>query len=116
MSILTYILYKQEIPMKKIKKEKLEKKGWKVSTAAEFLGLSPEEEAYVELKVALSRYLHKKRIKKHLTQEQLAAKIKSSQSRVAKMENGDPSVSIDLLVKSLFAMGAKKSELSKAIG
>lgn len=102
--------------MKKSKKEKLEKHGWKVSSAADFLSLSTEEEAYVELKVSLSQYLHKKRVRKHLTQQQLASKIKSSQSRVAKMEKGDPAVSIDLLIKSLLALGTTKSELAKAIG
>ena len=102
--------------MKKSKKEKLEKKGWKVSSAADFLGLSSEEEAYVELKLSLSQYLHTKRVKKHLTQQQLAARIKSSQSRVAKMEKGDTAVSIDLLIKSLLALGTTKSELAKAIG
>jgi DNA-binding XRE family transcriptional regulator len=101
--------------MYKAKIEKLNKMGWKVGSASDFLDLSAEESAYVELKVSLSRYLHEKRTKRHWTQGQLAQKIKSSQSRVAKMENGDPSVSIDLLVKSLLAMGTSKNELAKAI-
>lgn len=101
--------------MKKSKKSNLEKHGWKIGTATEFLGLSSEEEAYVELKVTLSQYLHEKRIKEHLTQEQLANLIKSSQSRVAKMENGDPTVSIDLLIKSLFALGTSRRELSQVM-
>ena len=41
--------------------------------------------------------------------------LKSSQSRVAKMEKGDPTVSVDLLVKSLIAMGANKESIAKAI-
>ena len=101
--------------MKKSKIEKLDKNGWKVGSVSDFLNLSAEESAYVELKVSLSRYLHQTRTKKHWTQEQLAQKIKSSQSRVAKMEKGDPSVSVDLLVKSLFALGTSKNELAKAI-
>jgi ribosome-binding protein aMBF1 (putative translation factor) len=101
--------------MNSSKIEKLNKKGWKVSSASEFLNLSVEESAYVELKVSLSQYLHQKRTEQRWTQEQLAKKLKSSQSRVAKMENGDPSVSIDLLIKSLLVLGASKNELSKAI-
>jgi DNA-binding XRE family transcriptional regulator len=101
--------------MNNSKIEKLNKMGWKVSSASEFLNLSVEESAYVELKVSLSQYLHQKRTEEHWTQEQLAKKLKSSQSRVAKMENGDPSVSIDLLIKSLFALGTSKNELAKAI-
>ena len=101
--------------MNKTKIEKLNKMGWKVGSASDFLNLSSEESAYVELKASLSRYLHEKRVKKHWTQQQLAQKIKSSQSRVAKMEKGDPTVSIDLLVKSLLAMGSSKNELAKAM-
>ena len=101
--------------MVKTKIDKLKKHGWEAGTASDFLNLTAEESAYVEMKVTLSRYLHLKRIKRHWTQEQLAKKIKSSQSRVAKMEKGDPTVSLDLLVKSLLALGASKNELSKAI-
>ncbi len=101
--------------MNKYKRARLEKAGWKVGNAAEFLKLSPEEELYVEFKVALSRCLKEQRQKSRLTQEQLARRIKSSQSRIAKMEKGDPSVSIDLLVKSLLALGTPRREIVKAI-
>jgi len=101
--------------MNKSKIEKLNKNGWMVGSASDFLKLSADESSYVELKLSLSRYLHQARTEKHWTQEQLARRLKSSQSRVAKMENGDPSVSLDLLVKSLFALGTSKDELVKAI-
>lgn len=101
--------------MDKHKKEKLQKAGWKVGSASDFLELSSEEEMYVELKVSLSRYLKKLRAKNHLTQEELARKIKSSQSRIAKMENGDPSVSIDLLIKSLLVLGSTRRDIVKAM-
>jgi DNA-binding XRE family transcriptional regulator len=101
--------------MDKRKREKLEKKGWKVGTVADFLNLSAEESAYVEMKLALSVKLRERRVHKKLTQAQLATAIESSQSRVAKMEAGDPTVSIDLLVKSLLALGVSKKELGKTI-
>jgi DNA-binding XRE family transcriptional regulator len=97
------------------KRKKLEKAGWKVGTVDDFLGLSPEESAYIDIKLALSRSLKEKRIKKRLSQVAFAEKIDSSQSRVAKMEAGDPSVSIDLLMKSLLALGASKKEVAKVI-
>jgi predicted XRE-type DNA-binding protein len=97
------------------KKKALEQRGWKIGDAGEFLGLTPEEKAYVELKLSLALYLQKKRQAKHITQEQLARLIHSSQSRVAKMEKSDSTISIDLLVKSLLALGASRSELSRAI-
>ena len=101
--------------MDKSKKNKLEKAGWKVGSASDFLELSPEEEMYVELKVSLSQYLKKLRTKNHLTQEELAKRIKSSQSRIAKMESGDPSVSIDLLIRSLLALGSTQRDIVKAL-
>lgn len=101
--------------MNKTKKKKLETRGWKVGTASEFLDLSPDEVAYVELKLSLSKNLQQARIEKKLTQEQLARLLKSSQSRVAKMESGDPSVSLDLLVRSLFALGESRKTLARKL-
>jgi hypothetical protein len=101
--------------MRKAKRARLERAGWKIGTAQEFLGLSEEEVAFVELKLALAASLRRKRERRGLTQLELAALIESSQSRVAKMEAGDRSVSLDLLVRSLLAMGTTKRELAKII-
>ena len=102
--------------MNKDKRKKLEAKGWKVGSTEEFLGLTPEESAYINLKLKLAQGLSLHRKKQQLTQMQLAHRIKSSQSRVAKMEAGDPSVSLDLLVKSLLALGSSPAELARLIG
>ena len=101
--------------MDKRKKAKLAKRGWKTGSVAEFLDLSAEEVAYVEMKLALSKELKERRVQKRLTQKELADAIESSQSRVAKMEAGDPTVSIDLLMKSLLALGVSKKELGRTI-
>jgi len=101
--------------MKVTKRKKLEAKGWKVGSAGDFLNLSPEEISYVELKLALSTSLKERRTKEKLSQVEVAKIVKTSQSRVAKMEAGDPSVSIDLLIKSLLALGASPKDLAKAI-
>ena len=101
--------------MDKRKKDRLAKKGWKSGSVAEFLDLSDEESAYIEMKLALSEKLKERRRRTKLTQAELAKAIESSQSRVAKMEAGDPSVSIDLLVKSLLALGVSKKELGRTI-
>lgn len=100
--------------MKKAKRERLEAKGWKVGTVAEFLGLTPEESALIEIKLALARRLRERR-QKRMTQAQLAEKIQSSQSRVAKAETGDSSVSLELLVRAMLATGASPKEIGKAI-
>ena len=94
------------------KNKKLEAKGLKVGDVQEFLNLSAEEVAYIEIKLALGKNVQEYRKAKRLTQTELARRIKSSQSRVAKMESGDSSVSIDLLIRSLLALGASKKRLA----
>ena len=101
--------------MKKQKRQKLEAKGWRVGTVDEFLDLSPEDSAYIELKLKLSESLRARRRRKRLSQVALAKLVKSSQSRVAKMESGDPSVSVDLLIRSHIALGVSRRELGKII-
>jgi DNA-binding XRE family transcriptional regulator len=101
--------------MRKAKKARLENKGWKVGTVKEFLGLSDEEAAYVEIRLRLAAALRKRRRRERLSQTGLASRIGSSQSRIAKMEAGDPSVSLDLLIRTLLALGASSRDLARAI-
>lgn len=101
--------------MKATKREALHRKGWKFGSIEEFLDLSAEEVAYIELKLALSDSLRKRRTFEKLSQVELANMLHSSQSRIAKMEAGDPTVSLDLLIKSLFALGLSNQDLAKAI-
>ena len=101
--------------MRRSKKEKLEARGWRFGTAQEFLGLSDEETAYVELQLRLAESLRRRRQKRKLSQTDLAKLLCSSQSRVAKMEGGDPTVSIDLLIRSLLALGASNRDLARTI-
>lgn len=97
------------------KRRKLARAGWKTGSAQEFLGLSEEEAAFVELKLALSEGLKDRREELGLSQSALARRIGSSQSRVAKMEASDASVSLDLLVRGLLATGATRREIGAAI-
>ncbi len=101
--------------MKSSKREKLEKTGWKVGTVDEFLSLSPEESAFIEMKLALCDSVKSMRAKKRLSQTEFAKLISSSQSRVAKIEAGDPSVSLDLVMKSLLSLGATKKDVARLI-
>ncbi len=100
---------------KSTKLEKLRRAGWQVGGAKEFLGLSDAEAAFIEIRVALSRHLRERRMEQGLSQSDLAAKVGSSQSRVAKMEAADPTVSLDLLVRSLLALGASSADIGKAL-
>ena len=101
--------------MRESKKKRLMAKGWKVGTVDEFLELSAEESAYIELRLKLANGLRTRRRRKKLSQVQVAKLVSSSQSRVAKMESGDPSVSLDLLVRALLALGASNQELARLI-
>ena len=101
--------------MRESKRKRLETKGWRVGSTADFLKLSPEEAAYVELKIKLASKLRQWRVRRRLTQGDLAKLVKSSQSRVAKMEAGDPSVSLELLIRALLALGASSREVARII-
>ena len=97
------------------KKKKLEAKGWVFGDAGDFFDLSPEEARLIDLKLALRACLKEERKKQNVTQVELAKAIGSSQSRIAKMERGDPAVSVDLLLKALMALGMTNKQISKVI-
>lgn len=101
--------------MDTLKKTRLEKAGWKVSDTKEFLGLTEEESAYIEMKLDMASLLKAERAKAGLTQSDLAKKLHTSQPRVAKMENGDPSVTLDLIMKGLLSLQIRRSEIGKAL-
>lgn len=98
--------------MDKQKQKSLVAAGFQVGDAADFLGLTEEERSLVELRVAVSRTVRRLREEQRLTQQQLAARLKSSQSRVAKIEAGSTDVSLDLLFRGLFALGGKLTDLT----
>jgi DNA-binding XRE family transcriptional regulator len=100
--------------MDEAKRKRLEAKGWKVGTVSEFLELSKEETALIEIKLALSRKL-KERRQKLMTQTELAEKIQSSQPRIANAENAEASVSIELLIRAMLATGATLQEIGQVI-
>jgi len=102
--------------MKAAKKRKLEAAGWKVGSAAEFLELSDAEEVLVNMKLALAKNVKALRQQKKITQLELAKRIGSSQSRVAKMEVADSSVSLELLVRSLVSLGASCAQIGIIVG
>lgn len=102
--------------MNRFKRKRLESSGWKVGSGSDFLGLSPVESAFVELKLALAGELKRLRERASLTQAEAASHLGSSQSRVAKMEAGDPSVSLDLLLRSALALGASRRDLARVVG
>ncbi len=102
-------------PMDRTKGKRLEARRWKVGSVQEFLALSPEEISLIEFKLHLAQRVRGRRKSLNLTQSALARRLKSSKSRVAKIETGDPSVSIDLLVRSLLALGTSVRYIRRAL-
>jgi len=102
--------------MNKAKQKQLEARGWRVGTTSDFLGLSKEETALVEMKLRLSHALRARREARGLSQVELAKRLQSSQSRVAKMEAADQTVSLDLLLRGLVALGATPRDIARVLG
>lgn len=100
--------------MKTSKKDKLMKAGWRIGNPTDFLQLSPEEAAIIEIKLALSRNLRERR-SSAMTQLELAQRIQSSQPRIAKAEQGDQSVSVELLMRAMLATGATPKDIGRVI-
>ena len=102
--------------MKKEIHERLERKGWKLGDAEDFLGLAADEVAMVETRLRIASAVRELRANQALTQTQVAEKVGSSQSRVARVEAADESVALDLLVRTFFALGASRQDLARVIG
>jgi len=98
--------------MEQGKRKALEAAGFRFGDAADFLGLSDEEQRLIELRIKVSRAVRRLREKQQLSQQQLATKLKSSQSRVAKLESGSADVSLDLMFRGLFAVGGRLTDLA----
>jgi ribosome-binding protein aMBF1 (putative translation factor) len=74
------------------------------------------EAQVLDIKTALARGLHRRRAAGKLSQGRLAARLGSSQSRISKIEAGDPTVSLDLFVRAFLATGATRGDVARAIG
>ena len=101
--------------MKHAKRARLERRGWRIGSVEDFLGLTSAEAALIETKLALSRSLRDRRAAEGLSQAGLAKRLHSSQSRVAKMEAGDATVSIDLLLRALYCLGARPRDVASIL-
>jgi DNA-binding transcriptional regulator YiaG len=91
------------------------KNGWVEGSVQDLLDLTDADMEYIETRRALSKLLKNRRGKLRLSQVQVAARLHTSQSRVAKMEKADPTVSADLLLQSLFRLGIKRKDVAQVI-
>lgn len=98
------------------KRKRLEGKGWHTGTAAEFLGLSPEEDSLIALEVDASRFIRERRKALGLTQADVASRIGSTQSRIAKLEKVEKGASLDLYIRAVFALGGRVDVVAASEG
>ena len=101
--------------MRNDKRRRLERAGWAIGDAGDFLRLSDDERRFIETKLALAAGLRRWREHLGLTQTEVARRFGSSQSRVAKMEAADKTVSTDLLLRSLFRLGARRRDIARLL-
>jgi predicted XRE-type DNA-binding protein len=96
-------------------RKSLEDSNHRIGDYADFLGLTDEERRMVELRLALRHAIIAARKRQKLTQSELAKRMKSSQSRVNKLESGDASASLDLLFRGFFAAGGSIAEILETL-
>lgn len=101
--------------MEKEKQARLQAAGWRVGTPQEFLNLTEVDEIFIEIKLALATTLKQHRIHQQLSQVAAARRLHSSQSRLAKMEQADKSVSVDLLIRSILKLGGTRERVAEAL-
>ena len=95
---------------------RLEAAGFVETNVQDLLGLTYEETELIEVRVALSRLIKHLREDAHLSQAAVAKRIGTGQARVARAEKNDAGVSIELMLRTAFALGAKRQEVAIAIG
>ena len=98
--------------MNELLDDQLAAAGWRVGTVAEFLGMTPQEEGILEIRVGLMKALRDHRKRSELTQAQVAERIGSGQAKIARLENGDGKATIDLLIRAAMAAGASLQDIS----
>ena len=104
----------QATPTKKDKMDgRLDAAGWTTGTVPDFLKMSPEESLFLEMRLGLKRALRVYRHRSQLTQAEVPERAGSAQSRIAKLETGDPKATIDLLIRAVIAAGATPSEVAE---
>jgi DNA-binding XRE family transcriptional regulator len=95
------------------RKARLEAAGWKVGDYAEFLGLSPDERALVEMRLELARTIRELREGAGMTQKDLAVRLNTTQPRVVKIEAAASDVSMDVLMRGFLAVGGRVPKIHK---
>lgn len=101
--------------MNAAERQALESAGFRIGTVQDFLGLACWETRLIELKYRARKTARRLREVGELTQHEVAKRIKSSQSRIAKIEAGSEDVTLDLLARYLYAVGGSFADLDEGV-
>ena len=97
------------------KRKSLEAAGFRFGDAADFLELTQEERMLMELRMAIAKAIRNRREQSNLSQKEVAARIKTTQPRVVKIEAAASDVSLDQMFRGLFAVGGTVEDLVGSI-
>ena len=97
------------------KRKQLEAAGYQITDSADWLGLTPQEQAIVNMRVNFALEIERVRKASNITQRELADKIGTRQSGVARMLNNPTTATIDSLIKTLLALGASPKRIAALI-
>jgi ribosome-binding protein aMBF1 (putative translation factor) len=91
--------------MDSMKRKALEAAGWRFGDAAEFLEMTDSERQFLDARIEAALAVRRQREASNLTQKQLAGRIKTSQPRIAKIEQAAPDVTLDQILRAFAAAG-----------
>ena len=101
------------MPSSKPTRARIQTIGGRVTTVEEWLDLTAEEVAVIDMRIRLGEKLRERRRRAGLSQQRVARILGTSQGRVSKLEKGQ--ASLDQLARSLLALGGSRREAARAI-
>ena len=97
------------------KKKRLEEAGWTVGDYGDVFGLTAEDRAFVEMRLAAAREVDRLLSKQKVTQKELAARMGTRQPSISKMLREPAEATFDFLFRALLALGATPQSIGLAI-
>jgi predicted XRE-type DNA-binding protein len=90
------------------KRKALEAQGYKVyDHAGDAVGMTAEEKELMDIRITLAIEVRKRREKLKMSQKDLAVRLKTTQPRVAKIEQAASDVSFDHIYRAYAAVGGR---------
>ena len=94
------------------RKKKREAADWKFGDYADFLDMTPEEKAVVEIRLAATREMERLRAENPISQEELARRMGTKQPNVSKLFKNPGKATLDTLFRALLALGSTPKKIA----